>query len=51
MNSNVIFFLLVGSLLLIGAAGTWLTYQLKWKPLMKSLEKFLSDRKNSEKKD
>lgn len=37
MNSNVIFFLLVGSLLLIGAAGTWLTY--------------LSERKNSEKKD
>ena len=45
MNSTVTF-LLVGSLLLTAAAGAWLTYQLKWKPLMKSLEKFLSESKD-----
>ena len=45
MNLTVTFLLLVGSLVLIGAAGAWLTYQLKWKPLMKALEKFLSERK------
>ena len=46
MNSIVAFLILVGSLVLTAAAGAWLTYQLKWKPLMKSLEKFLSERKN-----
>ena len=44
MNSTVTFLLLVGSLVLT-AAGAWLTCQLKWKPLMKSLEKFPSERK------
>ena len=45
MNSTVTFLLLVGSLVLT-AAGAWIAYQLKWKPLMKSLEKFLSERKD-----
>ena len=45
MNSTVAL-LLVGSLVLTAAACAWLTCQLKWKPLMKSLEKFLSERKD-----
>ena len=46
MNSTVTFLLMVGSLVLTAAAGAWIAYQLKWKPLMKSLEKFLSERKD-----
>ena len=45
MNTLVAFLLLVGGLMLIGIVGVWLSYQLKWKPLMKSFEKFLSERK------
>lgn len=45
MNPLVAFLLWVGGSVLIGIVGGWLSYQLKWKPLMKSLEKFLSERK------
>lgn len=48
MEQLVFAIVLAGGIPMVCIVGGWLSYQLRWRPLFKSLEKYLKEKKAAE---